>query len=595
MAISTYSKAKTKKKTNSNSVTEKVKGHESFSVPNFGGGYSLKLTPADCLERFLVLGTEGMHYNIGDVSNLLPEHTKNIVSLVGKNPDLVINKIKEISSQKRALSNDPAIYALALCASHPKLEVREKALSILPEVCRTGTHLFHFAEMVNGMRGWGRGLRTAISNWYNNRSWDNLVYQTLKYRQRDVWSHKDLLILSHPRFDASNLKGRNHNYNQIKETIALKNGLANYIVNRKEDSNDKATETLMNLCKNAEESKGSKQILAFIEIQSWKESEKSKEQKSRLIKLIEFASLTHEMIPTWFKNDPEVQEALLQEMPLGATIRILNQMTASGLIKPFSPVIPIIEKRLTDPELLRKTGTHPLQVFTAKAIYDSGHGLSGNLTWKPETKISGILEDCFDLSFTTAPATNKNFLFSVDVSGSMSSPITKMDTKTRKYITYPFTYCDIAACIALAMVKREPNSYAMCFSNQLNHLPYTKNTSLNEAVKMAKKFNTGTTNAGLPIEYAIQNKLPVDCFVHITDNDYNTGKHPLTLTEQFRKKMDLPKTRLMSVGLTPVGYGTVGFAKETDPYSLDVHGFDPSIPTIIQKFCSDTALVEEED
>ena len=51
----------------------------------------------------------------------------------------------------------------------------------------------------------------------------------------------------------------------------------------------------------------------------------------------------------------------------------------------------------------------------------------------------------------------------------------------------------------------------------------------------------------------------------------------------------------MSVGLTPVGYGTVGFAKETDPYSLDVHGFDPSIPTIIQKFCSDTALVEEED
>lgn len=583
MPIKTYSK--TTKKAKTSPVTAKVKGHESYSVPNFGGGYSLKLSPIDYLERFLILGTEGTHLNLGDVEKQLKPASANLIGLVGKDPDLVINKIKEISSQKRAISNDPAIYALALCASHPKLEVRKKALEILPDVCRTGTHLFHFAEIINGMRGWGRGLRTAISDWYNNRSWDNLVYQTLKYRQRDGWSHKDLLILSHPKFDASNLKGRNHNYNQIKETIALKNGLANYIVNRKEDSNDKATETLMNLCKNAEESKGSKQILAFMEIQSWKESEKSKEQKSRLIKLIEFASLTHEMIPTWYKNDPEVQEALLQEMPLMATIRQLNAMTASGLIAPFSSAIKIVEDRLTNAENLRKAGIHPLQVFVAQRVYDQGKGFKGQLTWKPVAKVSGILEDCFNLSFSTAPVVGKNFMFSVDVSGSMSG----------LFQNYPVYYCEVAACIALAMVKREPNSMAMCFSDRLHVLPYTKNTSLKEAVGMSKKHCTGSTNAGLPIEYAIKNKLPVDCFVHITDNDYNKGEHPLVLTERFRNKMNLPKTRLMSVGLTPSSYGTVGFASESDPYSMDIKGFDPTIPTIIQKFTSDSALVVPEE
>ncbi len=34
-------------------------------------------------------------------------------------------------------------------------------------VCRLpGTHLFHFTEFVNAIRGWGRGLRKAVGQWY---------------------------------------------------------------------------------------------------------------------------------------------------------------------------------------------------------------------------------------------------------------------------------------------------------------------------------------------------------------------------------------------------------------------------------------------
>ena len=40
------------------------------------------------------------------------------------------------------------------------------ALAALPQVARTGTHLFLFAEYVEQFRGWGRGLRRAVASWY---------------------------------------------------------------------------------------------------------------------------------------------------------------------------------------------------------------------------------------------------------------------------------------------------------------------------------------------------------------------------------------------------------------------------------------------
>lgn len=51
------------------------------------------------------------------------------------------------------------------------------AFANLDKVCRTGTHLFHFAEYMNAMRGWGRGLRHAVGHWYADRGADDLAHQ----------------------------------------------------------------------------------------------------------------------------------------------------------------------------------------------------------------------------------------------------------------------------------------------------------------------------------------------------------------------------------------------------------------------------------
>jgi hypothetical protein len=47
-------------------------------------------------------------------------------------------------------------------AAHGSPEAKALAFQNLAKVCRIGTHLFHFAEYVNALRGWGRGLRNAV-------------------------------------------------------------------------------------------------------------------------------------------------------------------------------------------------------------------------------------------------------------------------------------------------------------------------------------------------------------------------------------------------------------------------------------------------
>ena len=45
-------------------------------------------------------------------------------------------------------------------------------LAALPAVARTGTHLFLFAGYVEQFRGWGRGLRRAVADWYVSKPVD---------------------------------------------------------------------------------------------------------------------------------------------------------------------------------------------------------------------------------------------------------------------------------------------------------------------------------------------------------------------------------------------------------------------------------------
>jgi 60 kDa SS-A/Ro ribonucleoprotein len=166
-------------------------------VPNSAGGYAWPVDDWTRLDRFLVLGSEQGTYYIQERA-LTQENAKAVIRCIDADGPRTVARIVEISQAGRAPKNDPAIFALALCATLGNDATKGAAFAALPQVCRTGTHLFHFTAYVDGMRGWGRGLRQAVAAWYAQPA-ARLAYQAVKYQQRDGWSHRDLLRLAHPR------------------------------------------------------------------------------------------------------------------------------------------------------------------------------------------------------------------------------------------------------------------------------------------------------------------------------------------------------------------------------------------------------------
>src|SRR5881296_3139514 len=170
----------------------------STQVANSAGGYSWEVDDWTRFDRFLILGAEGGTYYIAE-RDLVKQNHDALVGCIKADGVRAVNRIVEISDSGRAPKNDPAIFALALVAAHGHAEAKALAFQQLGKVCRIGTHLFHFAEYVNALRGWGRGLRNAVGRWYVSCEADDLALQAVKYQQRDGWSHSDLLRLAHPK------------------------------------------------------------------------------------------------------------------------------------------------------------------------------------------------------------------------------------------------------------------------------------------------------------------------------------------------------------------------------------------------------------
>jgi 60 kDa SS-A/Ro ribonucleoprotein len=176
--------------------TEPIPGEN--QIRNNAGGYVYDVGTFKRFERFLVLGSEGGTYYVGE-AKLTKENALNTIAAIEADGDKAVQLIRGVSDSGRAVKNDAAIFALALAASAKNPQTRKLALAALPAVCRIPTHLFHFLTYVKQFRGFGRGLKRAVGEWYQAQPVEKLAYQVVKYQSRDGWSNADALRLSHPK------------------------------------------------------------------------------------------------------------------------------------------------------------------------------------------------------------------------------------------------------------------------------------------------------------------------------------------------------------------------------------------------------------
>ena len=520
----------------------------STQVANSGGGFAWAIDRWARLDRFLVLGSEGGTYHIGE-RELTREHAAAVLECVGDDGMRVVRRVTEVSGSGRAPSNDPALFALAVAASVGDEAARAAALAALDAVARTGTHLFHFLHYLRAFRGWGRGVRRAVGRWYSAKSPGDLAHQLLEYQARDGWSHRDALRLAHPIAPSYEhdvlfryaLRG----WDAVAGTNAVRTDIG-----------------------------GRLEAVQAIRTMSPRDA-------ARVIRVY---GLTREMVPTELLVHVEIWEALLPSMPLGALVRNLGVMSRVGLLVDGSEAVRTVVARLGDRERIRRTRLHPVALLAALRTYAQGRGMRGHARWQPVAQVVDALDAAFYLAFENVPSSGKRVMLALDVSGSMASPVHGL----------PFLSCrQASAAMALVTAAAEPLHRCVAFTegrypsrwpshgSGLTPLVVSPRQRLDDVVRSVSALPFGGTDCALPMVEALRKRWEVDVFVVYTDSETWAGEiHPAQALQRYRERTGIA-AKLVVVAMASNGFS---IADPNDPGMLDVVGFDGTAPAVIGDF-----------
>ena len=518
--------------------TQAIPGREKEMVQNSAGGVTFQLDMWGYLDRFLILGSDKPSY-YASAQKLTKDAAKNVLTCIKADGKKTVETIVSISDAGRAPKNDPAVFALALCAINGDSETAKLAYDVLPKVARTGTALFQFVDAINSMGKWNAAAKRGVAAWYTKRNDERLALQLLKYQSRNGWSHRDVLRLAH-----------------VKPTSEVQSNAFKYVV------------------KGAE---GMEQGMAVPQLLIDFETIKRAQDKATVLKVIASnKDITWEMLPTQFHKDKDIMSALIPNMGMTALIRKLGQLTAHGVIAPLSADSKAVIRKLTDADAIKAARVHPITILMALRQYAMGHGDKGNLTWSANKAIVDALNDAFYDAFNYIPTTGQGYLFGMDISGSMFGS---------QVIGAPgMTAAEVSACMALAVAKRESNYDMFGFDTRPKVLKISPTMRLDDVIKAMRNlhWSAGGTDCSLPMTYAIDNKISgVDKFAVYTDNETYAGRmQPVQALQSYRAKYNR-NAKLIVCG-TSVNNFTIADPK--DPGMLDVVGFDSSAPQLIQSF-----------
>jgi 60 kDa SS-A/Ro ribonucleoprotein len=441
------------------------------------------------------------------------------------------------------VKNAPAVFALALAARYGDPATKKAAMQALPKVARTSTDMFSFVDQFKNGLGGGTGpvVKAGIANWYLSKKPDSLAHQLVKYRQRDGWTHHDVMHLAHPKAgdDVTNKLFAFAKASDAKAAGTFDvNGLPGIVVGYQEALRTSSA--------------------------------------SGIVKLIEQYNLPREAIPTEFLNDVKVWEAMLPNMPATALLRNLGKMSSIGLIGPLSEAEKLVVRKLSDTEWLRKSRVHPMSVLVAAYVYNAGRGVKGSLSWTPSQAILRALDSAFYASFGNVEPTGKNHLIAVDVSASM----TWADSVSG--IQVPGLNARVlSAAMALVVANIEPHTHIMGFSNKLVDINISPSMRLNDVINAINRVPMGSTDCSLPMVHAKEAKIPVDAFVVITDNETFAGRqHPSVALREYRKFMGRDAKSVVLA----TGHSRTTIADPKDAGMLDIVGFSTDVPTVLTNF-----------
>lgn len=290
------------------------------------------MTMGQQLRQFLLTGSEDGVYRAGALQ-LEPDRTPALLSFVQANgADLVDAIVRSPYARTEA-----ALYALAIAAS-PRFageETNSCALAALPIVARKAQHLAVFSGYVAKTRGWGRGLRSAVANWYNAQPVASLASQILRRPASNRKLHRTLLRLSHPK--AGSLP-QNALYQWISD------GRLGHLATPEIRANE----------------------LRMVEGYERMRKASSAQEAAGIIEIFRLGPA---QVPKQWRSAPQVWEAMFDHLQYRELLRFLPVMTASGMLSRQSGNAALAVARIADRKRIAAAKVHPFELAVGMARY----------------------------------------------------------------------------------------------------------------------------------------------------------------------------------------------------------------------------------
>ncbi|XP_022533477.2 60 kDa SS-A/Ro ribonucleoprotein [Astyanax mexicanus] len=517
-----------------------------------GADHPWAVTESLRLRRFLCYGSESATYCTRERA-LGPEGALALMELVqGGRGCEVVEEVKRMCLEGKTVRPNPALFALAVCSQNSDSKAKQAAFRALQELCSSPGQLFTFIQYKKELKDglccgmWGRGLRRAVSDWYNSQDALSLAHTVTRCKHRAGWSHQDLLRLSH-------LKPAN-------DAIAL---ISKYVT--------KGWKVVQEAYADKEKSEELMKVFLYLEAV---EKAKHSTDEQEVVHLIEEYRLEREQILTTHLKSKEVWKALLKEMSMSALMRHLGKMTADKVLMPGSPEVAAVCERIQDEQALTKAKTHPFSVLVASENYKRGHGKRGKLKWQPNRDIIQALDCAFAKCLSNVEPTGKRFMVGVDVSACLHSLALGSSVPS----------VAVAAAMSMVIARTEPESEVLIFSEEaLVPCVISDDTSLIQVTAQLVQIQSVGTDCTLPIQWASENDKTVDVFIIFTNNETYATINPTEALRTYREKTGV-FSKLIVCGMTSNG---LSVADPDDRGMLDICGFDSRAVDVIHNFVLD--------
>uniref|UniRef100_U5EY46 TROVE domain-containing protein n=1 Tax=Corethrella appendiculata TaxID=1370023 RepID=U5EY46_9DIPT len=502
--------------------------------------------------------------------------------------------IKRAIKDKSLCRNDESIFTIAFFLrkiENAKIrnEIYKNFKDFLPQ-CKD---LFMFLDFYTRLSEkkkicCGKGLRAALTKWYDKFSAIELAEMFSKSHGMYNWKHQDILRLIHIKLEKDEKQSIvNAMYKSCTKHLAEQDEIDRR--NPLETYNNEGLTRYNNICR-------------F----------KRLTDEKKIADLIKLHKYSYDLVPNAFYRSAVVWEPLLILMNYKELLDVIfilmdNMLLREGGNNHFPKKY---AHAIGDMRRVEQSKLHPLYIFNKYLLFKRNERYfqkikEGYHTAKPRSpknipqfeQIATKLFTGFEHSFNNYPGTGTRYFITLDLKSSY--------TKKQVFSNRLLTCFNASLILALSLLKAErkkadnkkpenkrfENVSIYTFSDDkenLKKLELNADMSFTDASTYCTELLLPKTcaNLNLPIQTAIKDKTKVDVFITIVDSVIRTNpnlKPPTDSMGDYRKAMNLKMSKYIVINLTRHQQDFV-YDRENVKGIMEMSGCGPDIPKLIEAF-----------